>query len=171
LASARALPLPGDPVIESILATGSGLLVRTIEGASSGLWRVREDDAEQLALPFAGRIPWMQGTATSGDVLLAMTGWFTPNTVFRLALDSGEVQELALVPPPPFDTSGYEARREQVVARDGVQVPYTVVMKRGTRPDAATPVLLEAYGSYGMPALPRFNARMLAFLDRGGVFV
>ncbi|TDK23793.1 S9 family peptidase [Luteimonas aestuarii] len=171
LANARALPLPGEPVIESILSTGGGLLVRTIDGASSGLWRVREDGAaEQVALPFAGSVPWVHGTAASGDVLVAMTGWFTPNTVYRLDLDGGDAHDLALVPPPPFDTTGYEARRRVAIARDGVQVPYTLVMKKDATPDATTPVLLEAYGSYGYPASPRFNARMLAFLDRGGVY-
>ncbi len=57
-----------------------------------------------------------------------------------------------------------------MAARDGTQVPYTLVMKKGATLDAATPVLLEAYGSYGYAALPRFNARLLAFLDRGGVY-
>lgn len=171
LASARVLALPGEPVIESIRPTGAGLLLRAIEGAFSGLWLVAKDgEARQLALPFDGRIPWIQGTAQSTDVLVAMTGWFTPNTVFQLDLGSDKLEDLALVPPPPFGTTGYEARREQVAARDGVQVPYTLVMKKGVSLDASTPVLLEAYGSYGYPALPRFNSRMLAFFDRGGVY-
>jgi prolyl oligopeptidase len=171
LANARVVPLPDDLVIESILPTGGGLLVRTIEGPASGLWRVREDGAaEQIALPFVGSIPWVYGSTASDDVLVAMTGWFTPNTVYRLDLDGGDAQDLALVPPPPFDTTGYEARRSVATARDGVQVPYTLVMKKGATPDATTPVLLEAYGSYGYSLSPRFNARMLAFLDRGGVY-
>lgn len=172
LAGAKALPLPGEPVIESILATRDGLLVRTIEGAFSGLWRVsRRGEAERIELPFDGRIAWVHGSATSTEALVAVIGWFTPNTVFQLEVGAGTMRDLALAPPPPFDTDGYQARREQVTARDGVKVPYTVVSKQGVRLAATTPVLLEAYGAYGMAALPRFNARMLAFLDRGGVYV
>lgn len=172
LAGARALALPGEPVIESILATRGGLLVRTIEGAFSGLWAVsRRGAAERIDLPFEGRIAWVGGSARSSQALLGLGGWFTPTTVFQLDVGSGSMRDLALAPPPPFDTTGYQARREQVAVRDGVQVPYTVVMKQGTRPSKATPVLLEAYGAYGMAALPRFNARLLAFLDRGGVYV
>ena len=52
LAAASAIALPGEPVIESILPTREGLLVRTIDGASSGLWRVPAGGvAGQLALP------------------------------------------------------------------------------------------------------------------------
>ena len=93
-----------------------------------GLWRVPAGGvAGQLALPFDGQVPWMQGAASSSTVLVAMTGWFTPSTVFRLDVDSGRMQDLALVPPLPFDTGGYEARRALVTVRDGTRVPYTVV--------------------------------------------
>lgn len=171
LAQAQTLALPGTPVIESMLPTRTGLLVRTLEGGASGLWQVREDGAPaRIALPFEGQVPWMQGDTRSGRVLVAMTGWFTPTTVYALDVDTGGLQDLALVPPPPFDISGYEARTGEVTARDGVQVPYTLVMRKGLRPDADTPVLLEAYGAYGYSASPRFSARMLAFFDRGGVY-
>ncbi|MDR6990691.1 prolyl oligopeptidase family serine peptidase [Luteimonas sp. 3794] len=171
LAHAKAVALPGTPVIESMLPTRNGLLVRTLEGAASGLWRVGSDGAAvRIALPFEGQVSWLQGDLPSGRVLVAMTGWFTPLTVFALDVDTGALQDLALVPPPPFDVDGYEARTGAVDARDGVQVPYTLVMRKGLRPDARTPVLLEAYGAYGYPASPRFSARMLAFFDRGGVY-
>jgi prolyl oligopeptidase len=171
LRSARVVALPGTPVIESILAVRDGLLVRTVDGPASGLWRVGDDGkAEQVALPFDGQITALQGWAPSPEVLVTMTGWFTPATVYRLDLRDGRLNDLALVPKPPFDTTGYEARRSQLPARDGTQVPYTLVMKKGATLDATTPVLLEAYGSYGYAALPRFNARLLAFLDRGGVY-
>ena len=171
LKTARVVALPGTPVIESILAVQGGLLVRTIDGPASGLWRVGGDGkATKVVLPFDGQITAMQGWATSPQVLVAMTGWFTPATVYRLDLREDALKDLALVPPPPFDTTGYEARRSQVAARDGTQVPYTLVMKQGAILDATTPVLLEAYGAYGYAALPRFNARLLAFLDRGGVY-
>ncbi|MDR7194621.1 prolyl oligopeptidase family serine peptidase [Luteimonas terrae] len=171
LATARERPLPGAPVIESMLATPGDLLVRTLEGAASGVWRVPDTGAPvQLALPFDGQVAWLQGDARDGGVLLAMTGWFTPLTVYALDAGSGRLDDLALVPPPPFDTGVYTARRGTATARDGVDVPYTLVMKGDTQPDRTTPVLLEAYGAYGYPASPRFSARMLAFLDRGGVY-
>lgn len=158
-------------MIESILAVQGGLLVRTIDGPASGLWRVGEDGkAVKLALPFDGQVTALQGWAPSPEVLVAMTGWFTPSTVYRLDLRDGQLKDLALVPPLPFDTAGYAARRSEVAVRDGTRVPYTLVMKKGATLDATTPVLLEAYGAYGYAALPRFNARVLAFLDRGGVY-
>lgn len=171
LASARELSLPGAPVVESMLATPDGLLVRTLEGAASGVWRLPATGAPvRVALPFDGQVAWLHGDLLGDGVLVAMTGWFTPLTVYALDTDGSGLDDLALVPPLPFDTAGYTARRGRAVARDGVEVPYTLVMKQGTTPDRNTPVLLEAYGAYGYPASPRFSARLLAFLDRGGVY-
>ena len=171
LANARVIALPGKPVIESIHAVAGGLLVRAIDGPASSLWRVDGSGvARKLDLPFDGQVSAVSSWASSPQALVSMTGWFTPNTAYRLDVRDGRLQDLALVPPPPFDTSGYAARRGEAVARDGTRVPYTLVMKRGAAPTAATPVLLEAYGAYGYAALPRFNARVLAFLDRGGVY-
>ncbi|MDC7807124.1 prolyl oligopeptidase family serine peptidase [Luteimonas sp BLCC-B24] len=171
LKTAQALPLPATSVIESILAIDGGLLVRTLEGPASGLWRVDAGGrAVRVALPFEGQVSAEHGASDAPQALVTMTGWFTPATAYRLDLRDGGLQDLALVPPPPFDTAGYDARLGTAVARDGTRVPYTLVMKTGTQPTADTPVLLEAYGAYGYAALPRFSARMLAFLDRGGVY-
>ena len=172
LAAARPIALPGRPVIEAVLASRGGLLVRTIDGAASALWRVAEDGtAERIKLPFDGLLTSMEGDAQSPEVLVGLTGWFSPLTVFRLDLQSGHMEDLGLAPPLPFDTSGYTAERRQVAVRDGVQVPYTLLMKKGTKLDATTPVLLTAYGSYGIAMMPAFNSRGFALLDRGGVYV
>ena len=38
-------------------------------------------------------------------------------------------------------------------------------------PVTPRPLLLDAYGSYGISTLPSFNARQLAFVDGGGTAV
>ena len=46
-----------------------------------------------------------------------------------------------------YDAKSYEARRIWAVARDGTQVPVSVVYKKGTPLDGKAPMLLYAYGS------------------------
>lgn len=173
LAAAKAIPLPGDPVIAGIVAIRAGLLVRTVEGAASGLWRVSaEGTPHRIALPFDASIAWIDGSPESANALVALTGWFTPSTVHRLDLEHGRfADDLALAPPPSFDTSAYEAARFEAPARDGVKIPYTIIRRAGVVADADTPVLLDAYGAYGFAYLPRFRAELLPFLDRGGIYV
>lgn len=69
-----------------------------------------------------------------------------------------------------FSPGNYETRRYYATARDGVEVPVSVVFKKGIELNGENPLLLYAYGSYGMSADPRFNINALSLLDRGFVY-
>ena len=55
-------------------------------------------------------------------------------------------------------------------ARDGTRFPLSIVYRKGLKRDGSAPLLLEAYGAYGITLDPVFLARWLPFLDLGGVF-
>ncbi len=72
--------------------------------------------------------------------------------------------------PSGFDSSRYEVRRFMAPARDGAQVPVSVLLQRGTPQDGSRPLLLYAYGSYGATIEPTFNSSVLSLVDRGVVY-
>ena len=69
-----------------------------------------------------------------------------------------------------YDPSQYAAKRVWAPARDGKQVPISVVYKKGTKLDGSAPMLLYAYGSYGASMAPTFSSARLSLLDRGAVY-
>jgi oligopeptidase B len=69
-----------------------------------------------------------------------------------------------------FDGSKYEVRRIMAPARDGVQVPVSLMLRRGTRLDGKNPLLLYAYGSFGESMEPYFDREVLSLVDRGFVY-
>ncbi|WP_299113295.1 S9 family peptidase [uncultured Winogradskyella sp.] len=69
-----------------------------------------------------------------------------------------------------FDSNNYESKRFFVTARDGVNVPVSLVHKKGLDINKNTPVLLYAYGSYGSSRDPSFSISRLSLLDRGFVY-
>lgn len=69
-----------------------------------------------------------------------------------------------------FDPEDYETRRYYAKARDGVEVPVTLVYRDDISRDGSNPLLLYAYGSYGSSADPRFNRNAISLLDRGFVY-
>ena len=68
------------------------------------------------------------------------------------------------------DPAQYVTERFFAPARDGKQVPISLVYKKGARRGADTPTLLYAYGSYGHSTDPRFNSARLSMLDRGFIW-
>jgi oligopeptidase B len=69
-----------------------------------------------------------------------------------------------------YDPSQYDAKRIVANARDGRQVPISLVYRRGTRFDGTAPLLLYAYGSYGISLSPTFSSSRLSLLDRGAIY-
>lgn len=69
--------------------------------------------------------------------------------------------------PSGFDPSGYEVHRRLAPARDGVRVPVSILMRRGTPLDGSAPLLLYAYGAYGLTVEAAFTANALSLVDRG----
>ncbi len=72
--------------------------------------------------------------------------------------------------PSGYDAARYEVRRFMAPARDGVQVPVSVLLQRGTVLDGSHPLLLYAYGSYGATLEPTFNSNVLSLVNRGFIY-
>ncbi|MEJ7846924.1 MAG: S9 family peptidase [Pyrinomonadaceae bacterium] len=72
--------------------------------------------------------------------------------------------------PSGYDKTKYKTTRVWAVARDGVKVPVSIVMKKGTKFDGKAPMLLYAYGSYGASMTPGFSTARLSLVDRGMIY-
>ena len=72
--------------------------------------------------------------------------------------------------PSGYDKTQYETTRLWATARDGVKVPVSIMMKKGTKVDGTAPMLLYAYGSYGYSTDPGFSTARLSLVDRGMIY-
>ena len=66
-----------------------------------------------------------------------------------------------------FDQDLYVCERFSVTAKDGVQIPLTLVSQKVTRKVQNPPMLLQAYGAYGETLDIDFDSDLLSLLDRG----
>ena len=95
----------------------------------------------------------------------------TPNSTFEFSFPSRESQLIKQQEiPSGHDRNAYETVRVWAVARDGVKVPVSLVMKKGTKLDGSAPMLLYAYGSYGASMTPSFSTARLSLVDRGMIY-
>jgi oligopeptidase B len=70
-----------------------------------------------------------------------------------------------------YHASLYETQRIWAVSPDSVSVPISIVYRKNLfKHDASNPLLLYAYGSYGVSTDPNFNSSIISLLDRGFVF-
>jgi len=69
-----------------------------------------------------------------------------------------------------YDPKLYKSERLYATASDGTRVPVSLVYKKALKRDGTRPLLLQAYGSYGIPSNATFNSARLSLLNRGVIF-
>ncbi|MEZ5009153.1 MAG: S9 family peptidase [Chitinophagales bacterium] len=96
------------------------------------------------------------------------TSMTTPQSVFDFNMTT-KSRELKKERPVlgDFDKENYVSERVFIKARDGVEVPISIVYKKGFKKDGNQPFLLYSYGSYGHSMDPGFSPARLSLLNRG----
>jgi oligopeptidase B len=69
-----------------------------------------------------------------------------------------------------FKKENYTTERIMATATDGTKVPISIVYRKGVKKDGSAPLLLYAYGSYGVSMDAYFSSTNLSLLDRGFIY-
>jgi len=102
---------------------------------------------------------------------LNYSSMITPSTVFDYHLGPGslEVRKVREI-PSGYDKERYVTERLMAPARDGAEIPVSVVRRSDTAIDGNSPLYLYGYGAYGYAIAPSFSAVRLSLLDRGFIY-
>ncbi len=69
-----------------------------------------------------------------------------------------------------YNPQNYKSEYITATAQDGTKIPISIVYKKGFKKTGTAPLLLYAYGSYGLSLDATFSSTRLSLLDRGFVF-
>ncbi|CAM3703435.1 S9 family peptidase [Vibrio aquimaris] len=96
----------------------------------------------------------------------------TPGTYYDFDLSTGKPEVLKQTPVlGDFEASNYQSERIMVSARDGKQIPVSLVYRKDKfKKDGTNPIYQYGYGSYGTTINPSFRSARLSLLDRGFVY-
>ena len=72
--------------------------------------------------------------------------------------------------PSGHDPADYVVRRINITARDGAEVPVTLLYRADLVPDGSAPLLLYGYGAYGFESRASFSTAYLSLVDRGMLY-
>jgi len=99
------------------------------------------------------------------------TSMATPSSVYDYNMRTRERTLLKRVEVVGgYDPDEYETKRLYAPARDGAEIPISLVYKKSLKKDTGNPLLLYGYGSYGATMDPGFSSVRLSLLDRGFVY-
>ncbi len=99
------------------------------------------------------------------------TSLTTPNSVYEYDMEQKSkdlLKQQEVV--GGYNSDDYKTERFYAGSHDGVQVPISLVYKKGLKKDGKNPLVLYGYGSYGATMDVYFSSSRLSLLDRGFVF-
>ena len=150
-----------------------------VEERSNGLNHIRImpwSGEGEYYLPF-GSETYSAGTTTNVDfdteiLRYSYQSLATPASVidFNMRTKEKEVKKEQQVLGGKFDKNDYIEERIWATATDGTKIPISMVYRKGLKKDGKNPLLLYAYGSYGVTMDTYFSSTRLSILDRGFVF-
>ncbi|MBJ6122445.1 S9 family peptidase [Sphingomonas mollis] len=150
-----------------------------VEGREDGLDQIeihRYDSSvpvQRVAFPEASYAAGMGDNPEYDQTVLRMgyESMVTPGTVFDYDVATGSLTTLKVQEiPSGYDAGRYRTERIKIAARDGTEVPVSIVYPAGFVRDGTGPLYLYAYGAYGMAIPPGFSTGRLSLLDRGFAF-
>jgi oligopeptidase B len=96
------------------------------------------------------------------------TSLITPYSVFDYNMESHQ-RELKKETEVlgGYDRTHYISERIMASAKDGTEIPISIVYKQGTKKNGKYPLLLTGYGAYGASYPDSFSSNRLSLLERG----
>ncbi len=161
-----------NAVLVTVLDNVRGKIFRFVPGPEGGWTR------EQVAFPDDGSLDVVSTDDETGNFFARYESFTTPPSLYFVA-DGEKLPQDVKSQAPSFDGSRYESHQFFATSADGTQVPYFVVMAKGTEFDGSNPTHIFSYGGFRNALTPSYSGSYEAlygaygklWLDRGGVFV
>ena len=179
LARAEVVVPQAEGAIGEIAAAADALYFTRRDGVNTRLFRLAHGAGaasparaavEEAALPMTGSVDILGADRRVEGVLLRQGSWTRVSRTMSWEPGRG-AQALSLAREGAFDApAGLAVREVSVTSHDGVRVPLTVITREGLKLDGRNPTILYGYGAYGNVQEPAFGPRLLAWLERGGVY-
>jgi prolyl oligopeptidase len=108
------------------------------------------------------------------DFYFGVHSYTLPFRNFKVNIETGKEQPFFSLANPPkptlFPLNYFDTKIITYKSRDNVDIPITIIHKKGLQLDGNNPTLLKAYGGYGVVSSPNYDTGLLYFLEKGGVF-
>ncbi|MDB5986372.1 MAG: prolyl oligopeptidase [Nevskia sp.] len=165
--------------LDSITSTRHHLIVNELDNVRSKLYVLTFSKGKWSRKPLpAPEFGSIGATAVdedhSDDYFLTVTDFLTPTSLYLASLDGKDQSKRELLKQLPafFNADGLEISQHAATSKDGTQVPYFQVARKGVVLDGSNPTLLYGYGGFEVSMTPSYSGGIgSAWLEKGGVYV
>ncbi|MFI5140234.1 MAG: prolyl oligopeptidase family serine peptidase, partial [Sphingobacteriales bacterium] len=109
-----------------------------------------------------------QGSPDDSETIYYKNTFYLPPIAYRYNFNTrkSKLVEKTMV---YHDLQQYTTQVVKYNSKDGTEIPMYLTYKKGLKLKGNNPVILEAYGGYGIPQTPTYNSSNLVFFDNNGI--
>lgn len=152
-------------------AAQDALYVSYMQDGVSRLMRMpymaKQKSGEFLNLPASGAFGSLSAETSLPGVVYSWSTWTAPAQ--RFYADGKETQAILVDQATASADKAKPITVEEVQAtgKDGTTIPLTILHNAGMAMDGSHPLLLQAYGAYGITSSPNYSPALLVWINRG----
>ncbi len=170
LSAAKVLvPARADRIITDLHVAADGLYVVTSDGVYSHLLRVPTgtDRIEEIALPAKGHIGALFSDPRVPGLDIDLSSWVLQPTEYAYDPATGAFTDLHVGTRGNIDAADFDVQDLKAKAKDGAEVPLSLIVPKKPAAPGKAITVIEAYGSYGISELADYSSRRATFMKEG----
>ncbi|WP_347220030.1 prolyl oligopeptidase family serine peptidase [Chryseobacterium sp.] len=166
------VPEKKDEIIKSYRVTKDGIYYTTTRnGVEAKLYLYKDGKDIPIQLPYpSGNIVLESKDEKSSDLWIRCSGWANDEQRFNYDLKTNTFRPENLSPVADYpEFKNIVIEEITIKARDGEEVPVSLIYNKDIVKNGKNPVLIDSYGSYGVSSNPFFAKTYLLWVNQGGM--
>jgi len=123
-----------------------------------------------VKLPGLGNVSGFHGEKEDNYSFFTYSSFNFPPTVYKYEI-AQNTSKIFQKPHLAFKPEDFQVIQKFYTSKDGTRVPMFIVSKKGLVLNGKNPTILHGYGGFNISSTPTFTASLMAWLEKGGVYV
>jgi prolyl oligopeptidase len=163
--------IPGTKNVLTVSTGGGKIFAEYLKDATAFVQQYNMDGKleRNIELPGIGSAGGFGTKKEEKETYYTFTNYVYPPTIFKYDIATGQstVYKKANV---KFDPTQYESKQVFYKSKDGTKIPMIITYKKGTIMNGRNPLLLYAYGGFGVNLTPAFSTSNIVLMENGGIY-
>ena len=125
---------------------------------------------KEIEMPSLGALHGLSASNSRTELFIQFSSFLYPDTVLRYDFTTDKTN-VWFAPDIDFPLEEYETVQEFCTSKDGAKVPLFITKRKGLAKDGSHPAHLYGYGGFSISMSPSFSISILAWLEKGGIYV
>jgi prolyl oligopeptidase len=163
--------IPETKNVLSASTAGGKIFAEYLKDATSFVQQYSMDGKLErtITLPSVGTAGGFAAKKEEKETYYTFTSYIYPPTIFKLDIATGQ-SSIYKKSGVQFDPEQYESKQVFYASKDKTKIPMIITYKKGMVLNGQNPLMLYAYGGFGVSLTPAFSTSNIILLEHGGIY-